>query len=438
VADYILYCQKQELHPNLWQANAVDLYNWWAQRKFIQINGVQALLATGTAQTHVQVAGAINDAAVEVVIPATESASDTDLQVWRNDVLATVGTDYRRNGQLLKVRLDSTTTSLKVGYVPRPRAMDDDFTVTSFVAPTLVPAPGVLANDSPASGLTATAVESTPPGLTLNADGSITCSRPPLILGKYVFTYRAQQGNLASEPATATVLVAPANAFLVEDFTRDPMNPPLGDWTQTYGDANAWGVSAGLLRGAAGWGPPASPDRATVLYHPPSSGQQWGRYYSVEARVNMQGQVVYAGVAGQTTGSGERYAVYLAPPLSPTDYPLPTTMTQVQIRHIAGWGDTGWTPLATAGVVLAPGWHTLRVEFASVLNQPDQVQITVLLDGQTVLTDQRRNTGPDENTGVCVETANTHFASNPNDPGNPYGPGIDVLVDSVIVAPLAP
>jgi hypothetical protein len=31
-----------------------------------------------------------------------------------------------------------------------------------------------------------------------------------------------------------------------------------------------------------------------------------------------------------------------------------------------------------------------------------------------------------------------HFASNPNDPGNPYGPGIDVLVDSVIVAPLAP
>ncbi|WP_275001473.1 LamG-like jellyroll fold domain-containing protein [Promicromonospora iranensis] len=76
--------------------------------------------------------------------------------------------------------------------------------------PLTLPAPGVLANDTDADGnvLTATGVTQPANGkVTLEADGSFTYTSDAGFSGKDVFTYRADDGEDLSAPATVTITV---------------------------------------------------------------------------------------------------------------------------------------------------------------------------------------------------------------------------------------
>ena len=86
-----------------------------------------------------------------------------------------------------------------------PIAVDDAYTT-----PLVVPAPGVLGNDSdPDSDPLTAAVASGPANgtLMLNGDGSFTYTPNPAFVGTDRFTYTASDGEATSNPATVTISV---------------------------------------------------------------------------------------------------------------------------------------------------------------------------------------------------------------------------------------
>ncbi|BDZ41997.1 hypothetical protein GCM10025865_12960 [Paraoerskovia sediminicola] len=110
---------------------------------------------------------------------------------------------------------DPTTVTITVedGEQPpvntAPVAADDAYDAVDG-EPLVLPAPGVLANDTDADGnvLTATGVVQPANGtVTLESDGSFTYVSDPGFSGKDVFTYRADDGQDRSKRATVTVTV---------------------------------------------------------------------------------------------------------------------------------------------------------------------------------------------------------------------------------------
>ncbi len=106
----------------------------------------------------------------------------------------------------------STATFDNVDIRMPPTAADDSYTVSQDNA-LAVAAPGVLANDTAASGspTVASPRPETAPAhgtLTLNADGSFSYQPDPGFTGTDSFTYRAVDGSgLTSGPATVTITV---------------------------------------------------------------------------------------------------------------------------------------------------------------------------------------------------------------------------------------
>jgi LPXTG-motif cell wall-anchored protein len=89
-----------------------------------------------------------------------------------------------------------------------PIAVDDAYTT-----PLVVPAPGVLSNDSDPDGdpLTAAVASRAANGtLILNGDGSFTYTPNPGFVGTDSFTYTASDGEATSNPATVTITVVAA------------------------------------------------------------------------------------------------------------------------------------------------------------------------------------------------------------------------------------
>ncbi len=129
-----------------------------------------------------------------------------------------------------------------------PVAVNETYSTDPGVA-LLVPAPGVLGNDTdPDPGFTLTASVVTPPAqgaLTLNANGSFNYSPPAGFTGNVTFTYRASDGTVSSNTATVTIRingrpVAVANTYAATEDTplsliapgilvndTDPENDPL-------------------------------------------------------------------------------------------------------------------------------------------------------------------------------------------------------------------
>jgi VCBS repeat-containing protein len=105
------------------------------------------------------------------------------------------------------VLLNSTVTN------QAPAAAGDTFSTAEDTALT-VPAPGVLGNDADPDGDPLTAVLVTGPShgsLTLNANGSFSYTPAADYTGSDSFTYRASDGTLTSNAATATITVTGAN-----------------------------------------------------------------------------------------------------------------------------------------------------------------------------------------------------------------------------------
>ncbi len=92
-----------------------------------------------------------------------------------------------------------------VGASPDSYSVNED-------TPLIVAAPGVLANDRPATGLSARVVGTTANGtLAFNADGSFTYTPNLNFVGLDAFTYEATMGAEVSNTGTVTIAVLPVN-----------------------------------------------------------------------------------------------------------------------------------------------------------------------------------------------------------------------------------
>jgi hypothetical protein len=115
VPDYITYSLNTNLHPRLWSANGLLVYQWWQQRSNAQITATCSTNGS-QAQTIISIAGATHtNTAVEVLTPATMSFCD--VQVFTNNVLATPAV-YRITGQIIRVQVGKTVTNVAISYYP--------------------------------------------------------------------------------------------------------------------------------------------------------------------------------------------------------------------------------------------------------------------------------------------------------------------------------
>jgi hypothetical protein len=107
---------------------------------------------------------------------------------------------------------EAFVAKIRLVNVP-PQAVADAFTTPEDVA-LVVPAPGVLGNDTDANGdgLTAILVSGPAHGaLALQSDGSFAYTPPADFHGTDSFTYKAADGTLQSASATVSVAVTPVN-----------------------------------------------------------------------------------------------------------------------------------------------------------------------------------------------------------------------------------
>ena len=134
-----------------------------------------------------------------------------------------------------------------------PVAVPDGY--TTFVnLPLMVPAPGVLANDSDADGDALSAVLVTPPAsgtVALLADGSFTYTPAPGFAGAVSFSYVAHDGHDPSAPATVSIGVLPP--LFISGTTGGAIPGGGGTYTGFPGAPGVGGsLSAFLATGSTG------------------------------------------------------------------------------------------------------------------------------------------------------------------------------------------
>ncbi|MBI3410157.1 MAG: tandem-95 repeat protein [Planctomycetes bacterium] len=103
------------------------------------------------------------------------------------------------------------TVSITVNHVNQPPVAADDSYTTGENTALVIAAPGVLANDSDADSDALTAILASGPShgsLQLNSDGSFSYTPAAGYRGGDNFTYRANDGNLSSSPATVSLTVS--------------------------------------------------------------------------------------------------------------------------------------------------------------------------------------------------------------------------------------
>jgi hypothetical protein len=103
------------------------------------------------------------------------------------------------------------TVTITVSSVNDAPVAEDDSYTTDEDTPLVVPAPGVLGNDSDVEGDPLTAVLVSGPShgtLTLNPNGSFTYTPEENFVGEDSFTYQAYDGELYSNVATVTITVS--------------------------------------------------------------------------------------------------------------------------------------------------------------------------------------------------------------------------------------
>ena len=131
--EYIRYCRDQNLHPNLWPANAEDIYQWWLARSNAQITATYSTNAF-QAVTTINVTGATDpDTSVEILLPSTDVISG--IEVTTNGVPAW-GNSYRIKGRVIKVRVGTTVNTVQIRLLTGGDILfSDDFTRETDPAP---------------------------------------------------------------------------------------------------------------------------------------------------------------------------------------------------------------------------------------------------------------------------------------------------------------
>jgi VCBS repeat-containing protein len=156
-----------------------------------------------------------------------------------------------------------------------PGAADDSYSTNEDTA-LVVPAPGVLGNDSDVDGDAMSAILVNGPShgtLALNQDGSFTYTPAANFNGSDSFSYKASDGSLESAPATVTIVVNPVNdapiavddSYAVNEDTLLTISAPgvLGNDTDTENSA----LTAILVNGPASGTLTLNPD-GSFSYQP--------------------------------------------------------------------------------------------------------------------------------------------------------------------------
>ncbi len=114
-SEYVLYGMNTNLHPRMWGANAIGVYQWWLARSNVQVSATFGTNGSRSTLT-LSVKGAQNaNTAVEAVLP---SADYCGLQVITNGVVAPAS-GYRAKGKTVKIRVGTTATNVAVVYYPQ-------------------------------------------------------------------------------------------------------------------------------------------------------------------------------------------------------------------------------------------------------------------------------------------------------------------------------
>jgi hypothetical protein len=136
-----------------------------------------------------------------------------------------------------------TNAAFQLTVAPEaPVVVVADSYATPEDTPLLVPAPGVLSNDTDPDADALTAVVATPPvgTLALQSSGAFTYAPPLNFAGLVTFTYQASDGGLLSNPALVTITVTPVNdpptLSVPADVTVTAGIASAGPFTFTVGD----------------------------------------------------------------------------------------------------------------------------------------------------------------------------------------------------------
>jgi hypothetical protein len=350
VPDYITYSLNTNLHPRVWSANGIDVYQWWLQRSNAQItvscstNGTQLIEA-------ISIAGATHtNTTVEFAVPATGSAFG--LEVYTNGVLADASV-YRINGQIIKVRVGTSVSQAQVRYTFGPKAQDDNFTTRASSALT-VAAPGVLANDGMGSSTNLSAVVVNGPAngvLTLATNGGFTYTPTPGFFGTDSFSYQARDSLGNASGATVTITVNATDILFSDDFTRGADPGPLAPWVVQYG---VWSVTGGTLKGGTNY---------LQTYGMICTTNSWTNY-SVQARVRFPAGALGGGLGGRVNpATGKHYAAWIYPENSPAGS---NVLKLIKFRTWTTFGFNGSDSVPMQQVSLASvgtNFHTVKLAF---------------------------------------------------------------------------
>lgn len=137
---------------------------------------------------------------------------------------------------------EPATVTITVKENPAPTANPDVYETTFETELTVNAENGVLANDTDPNGDALTAILVEPPSsgtLTLGMDGSFSYIPRTDFAGADVFTYRANDGTISSEPAIVTINVLspnPSGLAVEGDLNTPPIRPDLV-WLPPVNDA---------------------------------------------------------------------------------------------------------------------------------------------------------------------------------------------------------
>jgi hypothetical protein len=352
--EYISYCVNTNLHPRLWSANSIGIYNWWLARSNAQISVSYFATNADQAVLSYAISGATDpNTTLEALIPGPGSYAS--LQVLTNGTVAS-GNAYRLNGQIVKIQAGTSVTNAEIRYFLGPTAQPDNFISSSHVL--TVPPSGVLVNDIAGAGATnLTAILVTPPAngsVTLSNNGSFTYTEGATFAGLDSFTYKVNDGFQDSLPATVTISALVPPSFS-DNFSRGTDPGPIAPWVLQAGQ---WTVTGGELRGGT---------NSLQTYANVYLTNTWSDY-AVQARLRFPAGAFGGGLGGRLDPvSGTHYAAWIYPENSPGG------SNMFRLIKFSNW--TSWSPLAQASLAsVGTTFHTVKLAFQGR-------QISAFVDG---------------------------------------------------------
>ncbi len=350
--DYVTYCLNTNLHPRLWAANGLGVYQWWLQRSNAQITAAYSTNGTQSITTFAVSGARDTNTTVELYVPATGSA--LNLQVFTNSILAS-GNAYRSNYQTIKVKVGTNISNVQIKYVLGPNAQNDLYSTPAGI-PLTIGAPGVLGNDGAGLGTALTAQLATGPTngmVTLNTDGSFTYVPTTGFVGSDSFTYTATNDKTNSATATVVIMVSPAGSLFADNFTRATNPGALSPWTPQSG---AWMLSNGTLQGG--------PNIQQIYSYAYISNSTWANY-SVQAQIQFSNTNAWGGGIGGRLNptNGAHYAAWVYPDGSPGGGNI-LKLIKFQTWTTFGYNGTNMVQMQQVNLgSVGTNWHTLKLAF---------------------------------------------------------------------------